>query len=261
MTDAEATDPRYWAEHLRKPVRFSDAVTNIWNTDPDSKGDPSRILIELGPRRTLATLAKQHATDPKNQLSLPSLSDNSENNAEWRAMMSAVAQLWTAGATIPWEKLSGDGKDRTKMPHVTIPTYAFQRKPYFVEPGYAMHSPANGTVRSDIQESQQHASQPTPMQPSPTIATTEPTMNHTSSCSEPTITSTIFSPTIVNQQLAWQPSPKRVPLARVVAWDGQQAQSRNDFSYPFYETLSFPDAVNPAISSFGSRQVRWRFRE
>ena len=52
MTDEQATDPKYWAEHLRQPVRFSEAVTRMWSNED---GDPNRILIELGPRRTLAT--------------------------------------------------------------------------------------------------------------------------------------------------------------------------------------------------------------
>ena len=131
MSDQQATDPQYWAEHLRKPVRFSDAVTRMWSGED---GDPDRILIELGPRRTLATLAKQHATDPKNQISIPTLSNTSEGNAEWSSMLSAVAQLWLSGAEVDWSRLSADGQPRTRR-HATLPTYAFQRKRYFIAPG------------------------------------------------------------------------------------------------------------------------------
>ena len=31
MSDEQATDPQYWAEHLRKPVRFSEAVLRMWS--------------------------------------------------------------------------------------------------------------------------------------------------------------------------------------------------------------------------------------
>ncbi len=133
MTAEQATDPHYWAEHLRQPVRFSDAVTRIWDEDP------TRILIELGPRNTLATLSKQHASDPKNQLAIATLSNNADDMAEWHAMLSAVAQLWLAGADIQWNLLSSDGKPRTKnSPTIGLPTYAFQRKRYFVEPGLSV---------------------------------------------------------------------------------------------------------------------------
>lgn len=141
MTNEQATDPNYWAEHLRKPVRFSDAVTKMW--DPE-EGDPTRILVELGPRRTLATLSKQHATDPKNQVSIPTFSDNADNDAEWRGMMTAIAQLWLAGFEIDWNKLTTDGKPRTTTAHVSLPTYAFQRKRYFIAPG-------NGLAKSSSQ--------------------------------------------------------------------------------------------------------------
>ena len=145
MSDQQATDPQYWAEHLRKPVRFSDAVTRMWS---EEDGDPDRILIELGPRRTLATLSKQHATDPKNQISIPTLSNTSEDNAEWSSMLSAVAQLWIAGAEIDWNRLSADGQQRTRR-HATLPTYAFQRKRYFIAPGTTQTPNAAAPVQTE----------------------------------------------------------------------------------------------------------------
>ena len=125
MSDQQATDPQYWAEHLRKPVRFSDAVTRMWS---EEDGDPDRILIELGPRRTLATLSKQHAIDPENQISIPTLSNTSDDNAEWSSMLSAVAQLWLAGAEIDWNRLSTDGCPRTRR-HATLPTCLLYTSP------------------------------------------------------------------------------------------------------------------------------------
>ena len=127
MTEADATDPHYWANHLRQPVRFSGAVTKMWDEDP------TRILVELGPRKTLSTLSKQHASDPKNQIAIPTLSDNAEGHAEWTSMMSAVANLWVAGVDIDWQRLTGDGQP-IKRQKVSLPTYAFQRKRYFIEP-------------------------------------------------------------------------------------------------------------------------------
>ena len=149
MTAEQATDPNYWADHLRAPVRFSEAVTEMWGEDP------SRILIELGPRKTLAILSKQHAEDPKNQISIPTLSDNAENNAEWHSMMSAVAQLWLAGAEIQWCRISSDGNSRQKSPgKINVPTYAFQRKRFFVEPGNqaATVEAANSSAATSVNE-------------------------------------------------------------------------------------------------------------
>ena len=95
MTEQQATDPQYWAEHLRKPVRFSEAVVRMWS---ETDGDPDRILIELGPRRTLATLSKQHATDPKNQISIPTLSKlrktTQSGPACWAPLLNFGSPVW-----------------------------------------------------------------------------------------------------------------------------------------------------------------------
>src|SRR6202000_1091648 len=53
ITAAQATDPDYWTQHLRQPVRFAAAVEEVF-------ADPRRILLEVGPGRTLATLASRH---------------------------------------------------------------------------------------------------------------------------------------------------------------------------------------------------------
>ena len=147
LTDEQATDPRYWAEHLRKPVRFSEAVTKMWDEEP------TRILIELGPRRTLATLSKQHATDPKNQIALPTLASSSEDNLEWTTMLNAVAQMWLAGVDVDWTLVSTDGQPRTSRKHASLPTYAFQRKKYFIEPGQPASVPPTGPPPLDASES------------------------------------------------------------------------------------------------------------
>ena len=195
MTNEQATDPQYWAEHLRKPVRFSEAVTRMWSDDDASDssnspqtGDPTRILIELGPRRTLATLSKQHAKDPKNQISIPTLSNTAEDNAEWHSMMNAVAQLWLAGAEVQWCRISTDGKTKSGQT-ITLPTYAFQRKRYFVEPGTTSSTPAatatssqaqNTTCPSTISTTSTSTTQANPVNAAaPAVIVTPPTVTQT----------------------------------------------------------------------------------
>ena len=48
----QATDPGYWTEHLRSPVRFADDLAELLR-------DPAVVPVELGPGRTLATLAAE----------------------------------------------------------------------------------------------------------------------------------------------------------------------------------------------------------
>ena len=53
ITDAQATDPAYWASHVRDAVRFSDGLGKLL----DASG---RALLEVGPGNALTQLARQH---------------------------------------------------------------------------------------------------------------------------------------------------------------------------------------------------------
>ncbi|QDS96167.1 Polyketide synthase PksJ [Roseimaritima multifibrata] len=167
MTDEQATDPNYWAAHLREPVQFSGAVTQMW------KEDSSRILLELGPRRTLATLAKQHADDPKKQIALPSLSDNADDHTESKAMLSALGRMWLEGVSIDWKNVQTKGRT------VSLPTYPFERKRYFMEPNQAKYrslhpippSPVPADVLANLPSTETAPSIPTSLSsPSPCSA-------------------------------------------------------------------------------------------
>ncbi|MFZ1693421.1 MAG: beta-ketoacyl synthase N-terminal-like domain-containing protein, partial [Flavobacteriales bacterium] len=60
LKDDEATSSKYWSDHLRATVRFAQAVKFAW-TDAD------RVMLEVGPRTTATTLARQQSTDNKKQ--------------------------------------------------------------------------------------------------------------------------------------------------------------------------------------------------
>ncbi len=60
----EATDPAYWARHIRSTVRFSDNLAELLRS-------PDRILIEAGPGNVLTTLARQQGRPAAN--AFPSL--------------------------------------------------------------------------------------------------------------------------------------------------------------------------------------------
>ena len=102
ITDAEATDPGYWARHLRATVRFADAVAEVWKA-------PDRVLLEVGPRTTAATLARQVAGDPKKQLAISSLASSTEAAAENDALLRAAGQLWVAGVPVDLGALHDGG--------------------------------------------------------------------------------------------------------------------------------------------------------
>ncbi|HEX3758844.1 MAG TPA: amino acid adenylation domain-containing protein, partial [Kofleriaceae bacterium] len=131
LSDAEATSPRYWAEHLRRPVRFAPAVAEL-------VAAPRRVLIEIGPRATLSALARQAASSPRAlPTAVPSLADAAER--EPQAIAAALGQIWTLGAAIDWAGYRG-GERRRRVP---LPGYPFQRQRHWVDaPAAATVAPA-----------------------------------------------------------------------------------------------------------------------
>ncbi len=122
MKDEEAKDPRYWAEHLRNPVRFAEGVQTLWK-------DPTHILLEVGPRKTATTLAKQQAKDKVKQVAIASLGSHPDQNQEWISLGEAICQLWVRGISIDLTKYyQGEKRGR-----VSLPTYPFARNRYWLD--------------------------------------------------------------------------------------------------------------------------------
>ena len=128
ITDAEATDPGYWARHLRATVRFADGLSTLLRHPADR---PAPVLLEAGPGRTLSALARRHPDRSPAHPVVTSLRhpDGAEDDVE--TVLSALGQLWAAGAPVDWQALH-DGERRRRIP---LPTYPFERRRYWVEPG------------------------------------------------------------------------------------------------------------------------------
>jgi acyl transferase domain-containing protein len=122
ITADQATDPLYWARHCRETVRYAAALASLFETD-------SPILIETGPGRTLASLARQNQVSRAAPLITASLPDPTENCAADEVFLEALGRVWAAGGTPDWRVLY-EGTHRRR---VSLPTYPFQRKRYFIE--------------------------------------------------------------------------------------------------------------------------------
>ena len=117
----EATDPAYWARHIRQTVRFADCLAELLRT-------PEQILVEAGPGSVLTSLARsQGESSAKAYQSLP---HPRENVSDLRCALQTVGQLWVAGAEIDWNKLRAEGS----AARVSLPTYPFEHQRFWVEP-------------------------------------------------------------------------------------------------------------------------------
>lgn len=125
ITDRQATDPEYWVTHLRSTVRFADDVATLLES-------PSRCLIECGPGRALSSLSKQHPSFRKGaHNAFPTVRHRDQEVDDDVYFLSALGRAWASGADFDWDRL-WEGEERGR---VELPTYAWNHKPYFLEPG------------------------------------------------------------------------------------------------------------------------------
>ncbi|MFD7316046.1 SDR family NAD(P)-dependent oxidoreductase [Streptomyces sp. NPDC059883] len=120
----ELVSPEYWVRHVREPVRFHDGVQSLRERGADR-------FLELGPDGTLTALVRQ--TDP-DSITVPA---TRKGRPETGTALAAVARLHTEGTPVDWRAvLAGHGR-------VTdLPTYAFQRERYWLEPAPGHRQPA-----------------------------------------------------------------------------------------------------------------------
>ncbi|WP_051742457.1 type I polyketide synthase [Streptomyces xylophagus] len=107
-TEDQLTDPAYWTSQIRSTVRFHDGLTHL-----HTEHSPA-LYLELGPRPTLTTLAKQSLDGAVTQAVL----DHRKDDAT--AFLTALAHTGAA-----W-------KAPAVRPTVPLPTYPFQHRRYWL---------------------------------------------------------------------------------------------------------------------------------
>ncbi|MFE7130453.1 type I polyketide synthase [Streptomyces sp. NPDC057638] len=112
---AEVTDAEYWVRHVRDAVRFHDGLDTL-----EAQGVTT--VIEVGPQAVLSGLG----TD-RNAQFIPT---QRRDRPETTELLTALGRLHNHGVTLDWTAFfAGTGTHR-----VDLPTYAFQRKRYWVNP-------------------------------------------------------------------------------------------------------------------------------
>jgi len=149
ITDAEATDPDYWARHLRGTVRFADGLTELL-------GDDRRVLLEVGPGNTLTSLATRitrHHDGASStgavahpRVAVAGMRHPRDAQDDEACLLNALGQLWAARVTIDWDAVHHGGDRR----RVTLPTYSFQRQRFWIDAGDGAHSAAPTGKLADI---------------------------------------------------------------------------------------------------------------
>ncbi|MFG3051523.1 beta-ketoacyl synthase N-terminal-like domain-containing protein, partial [Kitasatospora sp. NPDC048239] len=119
----ELTDPEYWVRQLRATVRFGDGVQTL-------REQGVRTFVELGPDAVLAPLAEESQAGAGVRAPAVALAAVRRGRSEASSLPAAVAGLQVRGVEVDWAPLLGSAGPRTR---VDLPTYAFQRRRYWLD--------------------------------------------------------------------------------------------------------------------------------
>lgn len=122
---SDLNNKKYWADHIRKTVLFSDGIKHLNLSEDD-------IFIEIGPGQILSQLIRQHPNQAKSLLhTLPHYKNAQDNSYE--SFLNTVARLWLLNLDIRWSKLyTNEIRKR-----ISLPTYSFERESHWIYPSSA----------------------------------------------------------------------------------------------------------------------------
>ncbi|WP_435243903.1 type I polyketide synthase [Streptomyces cucumeris] len=120
--DTSELDTAYWVANLREPVRFADTVRALLD-------DGHRVFIEASTHPVL-TVGLQETFEEAGveAAAVPTLR---RDHGGPRQFARSVAQAFTAGVTVDWARWF---RTDPAPPVVDLPTYAFQRERYWLDP-------------------------------------------------------------------------------------------------------------------------------
>ena len=129
MTEAQATDPDYWAKTIVAPVRFAPALDELLQR-------PAPVLVECGPGAAISAIVAGYPA-AQSRIVLETMAQPSEDPADLRVFLASVGRLWAAGTDIDAEPVWNASGGRT----TSLPGYPFRRKRHWID-ARAQPSPA-----------------------------------------------------------------------------------------------------------------------
>lgn len=134
----EATNPNYWAMHLRQTVRFADNINTLSET-------PNVLFLEVGPGTTLQKLAQYIKTGDTPNLAFSSLPHPKDPTPGDKHLLHNLGRLWLNGVKIDWEGFYANEQRQRKA----LPTYPFEPSKYWIHPSTPAGAP-NGNQKLEM---------------------------------------------------------------------------------------------------------------
>ncbi|MDN0197605.1 type I polyketide synthase [Streptomyces sp. S.PNR 29] len=123
LTPQQATDPHYWAHHIRATVEFTTGITTTHQ-------HPATLYLEIGPGHTLTNLTRRTLTTtkntkPKTHTTLP---HPQTNHTPTHHIQQTLHHLWLNGATPNWTTYY-QPEHRHRIP---LPTHPLNPKHHWI---------------------------------------------------------------------------------------------------------------------------------
>ncbi|MET8878883.1 acyltransferase domain-containing protein, partial [Nocardia sp. NPDC004604] len=129
----EMSDPAYWVGQVRDTVRFADAVTTM-------TGMGVTRFAEVGPDAVLTPMTAQIVDDTQAGAAATVVALVRRNQTDVSTILGGLAGLFVSGAEVDWAGFYAG----TAAQRIDLPTYAFQRRRYWMAEGSA----GSGDARS-----------------------------------------------------------------------------------------------------------------
>ncbi|WP_446696911.1 type I polyketide synthase [Streptomyces nymphaeiformis] len=123
LTAEQACSAQYWAEHVRRTVRFADGVRTLY-----ARG--TTRFLEIGPDTALTAAAQDTLAGEPEADGAVFAAVLRRGRPETGTLLAALARLHTDGAALDWDAVWAGHP----VPHLDLPTYAFQGTRYWAAP-------------------------------------------------------------------------------------------------------------------------------
>jgi acyl transferase domain-containing protein len=119
VDQGQLREPGYWVRHAREPVRFLDGMHRLVELGVTT-------FVEVGPDGALSVMARGCLPPDRGLSFVPLLR---ADRPDVQAMVTALAQVHVHGVNVDWRAFFAGSHAK----RVDLPTYAFQRKRYWLD--------------------------------------------------------------------------------------------------------------------------------
>lgn len=119
VSNEEISKLAFWRNHMREPVRFFDAVSDL-------PKDENIIFIETGMGNQLSSFVRKILEKNENKKIIPMISNS--KITEYENVLKGIGEIWKCGKSVNWMAI--DEINAEELSKVSVPEYIFDGKEY-----------------------------------------------------------------------------------------------------------------------------------